>query len=80
VDVVLMDIQMPVMDGITATRLLRERERIGNRRATPVIALTGNNSTDDRRACLDAGMNTFLTKPYTFEQLKTALYEQTANH
>jgi hypothetical protein len=75
VDVVLMDIQMPVMDGITATRLLRERERIARRRATPVIALTGNNSTDDRRACLDAGMNSFLTKPYTFEQLKGALFE-----
>jgi signal transduction histidine kinase/CheY-like chemotaxis protein len=67
-DIVLMDMRMPVMDGLTATRELRRRGI-----ATPVVALTANAFEDDRRACLDAGMNDFLTKPIEVAALRAAV-------
>lgn len=67
-DLVLMDMRMPGMDGLTATRTLRGR---GDR--TPVLALTANAFADDRRACLDAGMDDHLTKPLGVEALIAAL-------
>jgi PAS domain S-box-containing protein len=61
-DLVLMDMQMPVMDGVTATRAIRADARFT---ALPIIAMTANALPEERQACLDAGMNDFLTKPIT---------------
>jgi PAS domain S-box-containing protein len=65
-DAVLMDIQMPVMDGLTATRTLREDEVLRN---MPVIALTAGVLPEEREAALAAGVNDFLTKPLNLENL-----------
>ena len=72
-DVVLMDCQMPVMDGFIATRKLRERETAKKLDPTRVVALTANALAGDREACLAAGMNDYLAKPFTLAQLRNIL-------
>ncbi len=72
-DVVLMDCQMPIMDGLTATRRVREMERDSGRAATPIIALTANAFAEDRERCLAAGMNDYLSKPYSEAQIYSAI-------
>ena len=72
-DVVLMDCQMPVMDGFIATRKLREREVTRKLEPTRVVALTANALAGDREACLAAGMNDYLAKPFTLAQLRNIL-------
>ena len=72
-DVVLMDCQMPVMDGFIATRKLRERELAKKKEPTRVVALTANALAGDREACLAAGMNDYLAKPFTLAQLRNIL-------
>ena len=77
-DAVLMDVQMPVMGGFEATRLIREME--GSGRRTPIIAVTARAMKGDREACLEAGMDAFVPKPIqsvtlleTIEQLGSGL-------
>ena len=72
-DLVLMDRQMPVMDGLTATRTIRAWERAGGRSPTPIIALTASALKGDREKCLAAGCTAFLTKPIKQEVLLQAI-------
>jgi CheY-like chemotaxis protein len=68
---ILMDCQMPVLDGFEATRQIRRRD--GSARQTPVIALTADVMPDCRERCLEAGMNDYITKPVKVETLDMAL-------
>jgi len=70
-DVVLMDMQMPVMGGLDATRLIRSSEPVGQR--TPIIAMTANAMESDRQACLEAGMDDHLAKPFNAGTLQSKL-------
>lgn len=66
-DIILMDMQMPIMDGIQATKAIRAMKHQGNR--VPIIALTANVQESDRKKCLAAGMNGFLSKPVRWKSL-----------
>lgn len=71
-DVILMDMQMPVMDGIEATRRIIAEGGLCS--ATPIIAMTANASDDDRRRCIEAGMAGFESKPVTMERLRNVIH------
>ena len=70
-DAILMDVQMPVMDGIEATRLIRTAERLAGHTRTPIIAVTANVMREQIASYLAAGMDTHLAKPLKQEQLST---------
>ena len=72
-DLVLMDIQMPKLDGIETTKRIRAREAGQRVRRTPILALTANTLVEDRYACFEAGMDGFLVKPLDREKLADAL-------
>jgi signal transduction histidine kinase/DNA-binding response OmpR family regulator len=72
-DVVLMDCQMPELDGFEATRVLRRQESEAGRRRTPVIALTANAVSGDSQRCLEAGMDDYVAKPYGRDKLLAVL-------
>ena len=72
-DVILMDVQMPRMDGPTATRFIRERELAQRRRRTPIVALTANAMTHQVSEYLAAGMDGFVAKPIEVSRLFAAL-------
>jgi PAS domain S-box-containing protein len=72
-DVILMDMQMPVMDGLTATRLIRERERATGAQRTPILALTANAMPEHTQASLDAGADGHLSKPISAGKLVEAV-------
>ncbi len=76
-DLVLMDRQMPVMDGLTATRTIRAWEIANHRPLTPIIALTASALKGDRETCLAAGCTAYLTKPIKQEVLLRAIKEHT---
>lgn len=69
--VIFMDINMPVMDGFTATRLIRQLPE--PQRTAPIVALTADATADDRQKCLDAGMNNFISKPFRMEEIAAVL-------
>ena len=69
-DIVLMDIQMPVMDGYTATRQIRQQQRFVD---LPIIAMTANVTVSDQQKCLEAGMNDHVAKPIAKKELFAAL-------
>ena len=68
-DLIVMDIRMPGLDGCETTRRLRLLEAFTGRRRTPIIALTANAADEDRRACLSAGCDALLAKPFEFRDL-----------
>jgi len=72
-DIVLMDIQMPIMDGFTATREIRNWEQEEERKPGVIIALTANALKEDKEKCFDIGMNDFLSKPFKIKDIEKAL-------
>ena len=73
-DLILMDVQMPVLTGLEATRKIRELEAVsGKRTRVPIIALTAGAVTSEREACLASGMDDYLSKPFVKEDLAAAL-------
>ena len=72
-DAVLMDVQMPVLNGVETAKRIRAAEAGQHARRTPILALTANTLVEDRYACFDAGMDGFLVKPLDRDKLATAL-------
>lgn len=73
-DLVLMDVQMPEMDGLTATREIRELEKLNNQK-TPIVAMTAHAMIGDREECLASGMDDYLTKPIRLQEISDKLSE-----
>ena len=74
-DVILMDIMMPVMDGLTAARTIRDLER-QDAKTIPIIAMTANAFREDAERCMEAGMNAHLAKPLDDEKIKQTIREE----
>jgi CheY-like chemotaxis protein len=73
-DIILMDVQMPVMDGLEATALIRQHEQLTGRH-TPIVALTARAMTGDQETCLQAGMDTYIAKPIDTRKLLKTIQE-----
>ena len=76
-DFIIMDVMMPVMDGLEATKAIRGLEREDGRKI-PIIAMTANAFEEDRKACLDAGMDEHIGKPIDIPLLKSAIIKMLA--
>lgn len=76
IDLIFMDVQMPEMDGITATKMIRELEQFSIVK-TPIIALTAGALIEERQKCIDSGMNDFLSKPIKKDALETVIRKYT---
>ena len=72
-DLILMDIQMPELDGVEATRAIRFKDRFEAVRDIPIIALTAYAMTGDKEKFLAAGMNDYISKPVAMEELRTVI-------
>ena len=72
-DLILMDCQMPELDGFEATRLIREWEQSNSRSSIPIVALTAHATPGDREQCLAAGMNEYISKPFSMDDLRAVL-------
>jgi len=75
-DLIFMDMRMPNMDGLEATRKIRALPNVS--KALPIVALTANAFDDDRNACFDSGMNDFMTKPVSAEELSEKVSDWTS--
>jgi len=80
-DLILMDIQMPEMNGLEATQYIRERENASQLNPIAIVAITANATHDDQYTCSDAGMNDYISKPIQIDKLKDILqrYEALKN-
>ncbi len=78
-DVVLMDCTMPVMDGFEATRLIRQREQAERRSYLPIVAVSASSIRDERATCIQAGMDDFLAKPFTADELREIIFKAMRN-
>ncbi len=74
-DLVLMDVQMPVMDGIETTRIIRQREIGQNQPRMPIIAMTAHAFSEDRERCIEGGMDDYITKPINVAELSSTIYQ-----
>lgn len=68
-DLVLMDVEMPVMDGYAATEIIRKRQKEGKIPQFPIIGTTANAFTEDREKCFEVGMDDYISKPFDFKDL-----------
>ena len=78
-DLVLMDMQMPDMDGVAASEQIREYEAKNNLEPTPIIAFTANATEEDKQRCYAAGMNDFMTKPINMDKFQQVLSKWAIN-
>ena len=72
---IFMDMQMPVMDGVSATKVIRDLEREDN--DIPIFAMTANTFAVDRKKCMDAGMTGYISKPVSVEDIEETLKKNT---
>lgn len=75
-DVILMDIQMPILDGISATRLIRKSHNNIGKKCVPIIGMTASAMKEDKQRCLDAGMTDYISKPLKLEELLDKIKQQ----
>ncbi len=72
-DIIFMDIQMPIMDGIEATKKIREIEKSNSKKPITIVAVSASMLNDDKHLCFEAGMNNYISKPYKRNDLKEVL-------
>lgn len=79
-DAIMMDVQMPDLNGYETTQLIRKYELLVQRKKTPIIGVTANAMRGDKERCLNAGMNAYLSKPFNFNELKESLEKLMQKH